>query len=56
MLISRFEIIRMEKHETFAELPIKLVVDVVNSNFNLGEPIPNNKSGLKNFKISLEEI
>ena len=42
MLTSRFETIRMEAHENFGEFHAKLT-DIVNSSFNLGEPIPNSK-------------
>ena len=42
MLTSRFETIRMEDHENFGEFHAKLM-DIVNSSFNLGEPIPNSK-------------
>eukprot|EP00261_Vitis_vinifera_P030647 XP_019071890.1 PREDICTED: uncharacterized protein LOC109121618 [Vitis vinifera] len=42
MLTSRFETIRMEDHENFGEFYAKLM-DIVNSSFNLGEPIPNSK-------------
>ncbi|KAL6321514.1 hypothetical protein AAG906_019694 [Vitis piasezkii] len=42
MLTFRFEIIRMEDHENFGEFHAKLM-DIVNSSFNLGEPIPNSK-------------
>ena len=42
MLTSKFESIRMEEHETFEEFYAKLF-DIVNSSFNLGEPIPNSK-------------
>ena len=40
MLTSRFETIRMDDHETFGEFHAKLM-DIVNSNFNLGESISN---------------
>ena len=40
MLTSRFETIRMDDHETFREFHAKLM-DIVNSNFNLGESISN---------------
>ena len=42
MLTSRFETIRMEDHEKFGEFHAKLM-DIMNSSFNLGEPIPNSK-------------
>ncbi|KAL6348246.1 hypothetical protein AAG906_005538 [Vitis piasezkii] len=42
MLTSRFETIRMEDHENFGEFHAKLM-DIVNSSFNLGEPIPHSK-------------
>ena len=42
MLTSRFETIRMDDHETFREFHAKLM-DIVNSNFNLGESISNCK-------------
>ncbi|KAJ9685236.1 hypothetical protein PVL29_017313 [Vitis rotundifolia] len=42
MLTSRFETIRMDDHETFGEFNAKLM-DIVNSSFNLGEPISNSK-------------
>ena len=42
MLTSRFETIRMDDHETFGEFHAKLM-DIVNSNFNLGESISNCK-------------
>ncbi|RVW16733.1 hypothetical protein CK203_076431 [Vitis vinifera] len=42
MLTSRFETIRIEDHENFGEFHAKLI-DIVNSSFNLGEPIPNSK-------------
>ena len=42
LLIAKFESIRMEEHETFGEFHTKLM-DIVNSRFNLGEPIPNSK-------------
>ncbi|RVW22501.1 hypothetical protein CK203_107300 [Vitis vinifera] len=42
MLTSRFETIRMDDHETFGEFHAKLM-DIVNSSFNLGEPISNSK-------------
>ena len=55
MLTSGFENIRMDDHETFGEFHAKLM-DIVNSNFNLGEPISNSKVVRKKFKISFEEI
>ena len=42
MLTSRFEKIMMEDHEKFGEFHEKLM-DIVNSSFNLREPIPNSK-------------
>ncbi|RVW36754.1 hypothetical protein CK203_035072 [Vitis vinifera] len=42
MLTSRFETIRMEDHEKFGEFHAKLM-DIMNSSFNLSEPIPNSK-------------
>ncbi|RVX14629.1 hypothetical protein CK203_011936 [Vitis vinifera] len=42
MLTSRFETIRMDDHETFGEFHAKLM-DIVNSSFNLSEPISNSK-------------
>nr|CAN74842.1 hypothetical protein VITISV_012791 [Vitis vinifera] len=42
MLTSRFETIRMDDHKTFREFHAKLM-DIVNSNFNPGEPISNSK-------------
>ncbi|RVW93457.1 hypothetical protein CK203_035031 [Vitis vinifera] len=42
MLTARFETIRMEDHEKFGEFHAKLM-DIMNSSFNLGEPIPNSK-------------
>ena len=42
MLTSRFETIRIEDHENFREFYAKLI-DIVNSRFNIGEPIPNSK-------------
>ncbi|KAJ9702803.1 hypothetical protein PVL29_004509 [Vitis rotundifolia] len=42
MLTSRFKTIRMDDHETFGEFNAKLM-DIVNSSFNLGEPISNSK-------------
>ncbi|RVW35263.1 Copia protein [Vitis vinifera] len=42
MLTSRFKTIRMEDHENFGEFHAKLM-DIENSSFNLGEPIPNSK-------------
>ncbi|RVX07782.1 hypothetical protein CK203_021866 [Vitis vinifera] len=42
ILTSRFKTIRMEDHENFGEFHAKLM-DIVNSSFNLGEPIPNSK-------------
>ena len=46
----------MEEHETFEEFYAKLM-DIVNSSFNLGEPIPNSKViNRKNSQISSEEI
>ena len=42
MLTSRFETIRMEDRENFGEFHAKLM-NIVNSNFNLGESIPNSK-------------
>ena len=42
MLTYRFETIRMDDYETFGEFHAKLM-DIVNSNFNLGEPISNSK-------------
>ena len=42
MLTSRFETIRMDDHETFGEFHAKLI-DIVNSSFNLSEPISNSK-------------
>ena len=54
MLTSKFETIRIEDHENFGEFHAKLM-DIVNSSFNLGEPIPNSKV-VRKFKISSEEI
>ena len=42
MLTSRFEKIMMEDHEKFGEFHEKLM-DIVNSSFNLREPIHNSK-------------
>ena len=42
MLTSRFETIRMEEDKNFGELYEKFM-DIVNSRFNLDEPIPNSK-------------
>ena len=42
MLIAKFESIRMEEPETLGEFYAKLI-DIVNSSFNLGEPISNSK-------------
>ena len=42
MLTSRFKTIRMDDHETFREFHANLM-DIVNSSFNLGEPISNSK-------------
>ncbi|KAL6342710.1 hypothetical protein AAG906_013116 [Vitis piasezkii] len=53
MLTSRFESIRMEDHENFGEFYAKLM-DIVNSSFNLGEPIPNSK--VKSKGIALNAI
>ena len=39
ILTFRFETIRMEDHENFGEFHAKLM-DIVNSSFNLGKPIP----------------
>ncbi|XP_059591688.1 uncharacterized protein LOC132253522 [Vitis vinifera] len=57
-----FETIRMEDHENFGEFHAKLM-DIVNSSFNLGEPIPNSKvvrkilrSLLKRFKAQVPAI
>ena len=38
MLTSKFEIIRMDNHETLGKFYAKLI-DIVNFNFNLDEPI-----------------
>ena len=53
MLTSRFDTIRMEAHENFGEFHAKLT-DIVNSSFNLGEPIPNSKV-VRNIIIYLSE-
>ncbi|WJZ84619.1 hypothetical protein VitviT2T_004217 [Vitis vinifera] len=52
----------MEDHENFGEFHAKLM-DIVNSSFNLGEPIPNSKvvrkilrSLLKRFKAQVPAI
>ena len=42
MLTSRFKTIKIDNHETFGEFPAKLM-DIVNYNFNLSEPISNSK-------------
>ena len=42
ILTSRFETIKMEDHENFGKFHAKLM-DIVNSSFNLDEPIPNSK-------------
>ena len=42
MLTSRFKTIRMDDHETFREFHANLM-DIVNSSFNLREPISNSK-------------
>ena len=54
MLTSKFETIRMEDHENFGEVHAKLM-DIVNSSFNLGEPILNSKVVRKILR-SLPEI
>ena len=54
MLTSRFKIIRMEDHENFREFHAKLM-DIMNSSFHLGEPIPNSKVIRKILK-SFSEI
>ncbi|RVW18798.1 hypothetical protein CK203_098351 [Vitis vinifera] len=55
MLTSRFETIRMEDHENFGEFHAKLM-DIVNSSFNLGEPIPNSKVVRKILRSLLERF
>ena len=50
MLTSKFEIIRMDNHETLGKFYAKLI-DIVNFNFNLDEPI----QAIKIFEISLGE-
>ena len=42
MLTSRFKTIKMEDLENFGEFHEKLM-DILNSSFNIGEPIPNSK-------------
>ena len=42
MLATRFENIRMHENQTFSSFYFELS-DIVNSSFNLGEPIPNSK-------------
>ena len=54
MLSSRFETIRMEDHHNFGEFHAKLM-DIVNSSFNLGEPIPNSKVVRKILRSLLEQ-
>ncbi|KAL6313309.1 hypothetical protein AAG906_002792 [Vitis piasezkii] len=51
MLTSRFETIMMEDHEKFGEFHAKLM-DIMNSSFNLGEPIPN----FKRFRAKVTTI
>ena len=45
----------MEEHENFSDLYAKLV-DIVNSSFNLGEPIPNSKVIGKILRSLLERL
>ena len=42
MLATKFENIRLHENQTFSSFYSKLS-DIVNSSFNLGEPIPNSK-------------
>ncbi|RVW63297.1 hypothetical protein CK203_058772 [Vitis vinifera] len=55
MLTSMFETIRMEDHENFGEFHAKLM-DIGNSSFNLGEPIPNSKVIRKILRSFLERF
>ncbi|KAL6334591.1 hypothetical protein AAG906_019095 [Vitis piasezkii] len=55
MLTSWFETIRMEDHENFGEFHAKLM-DIVNSSFNIGEPIPNSKVVRKILRSLLERF
>ena len=55
MLTSRFETIRMDDHETFGEFHAKLM-DIMNSSFNLGEPISNSKVVRKILRPLLERF
>ncbi|KAJ9680449.1 hypothetical protein PVL29_019700 [Vitis rotundifolia] len=55
MLTSRFETIRMDDHETFGEFNTKLM-DIVNSSFNLGEPISKSKVVRKILRSLLERF
>ena len=55
MLTSKFETIRMEDHENFGEFHVKLM-DILNSSFNLGEPIPHSKVVRKILRSLLERF
>ena len=55
MLTSRFETIRMKDHKNFGEFHAKLM-DIVNSDFNLGESIPNSKVVRKILRSLLEKF
>ena len=62
MLTSRFEILRMKEHEKLKDFHAK-VMNLVNSRFNLGEPIPKSKvvrktlrSLLRRFKVKVTYI
>ena len=55
MLTSKFETIRMEDHENFGEFHVKLM-DILNSSFNLGEPIHNSKVIRKILRSFLERF
>ena len=53
MLTTKFENIKVHENQTFSSFYCKLS-DIVNSSFNLGEPIPNSK--VENIEIPSKEI
>ena len=55
MLTSRFETLKMNENQNFSSFYSELS-DIVNSSFNLGEPIPNSKVIRKILRSLLERF
>ena len=55
ILTSRFEILRMKEHEKLEDFYAK-VMNLVNSRFNLGEPIPKSKVVRKTLRYLLRRF